>query len=157
VRLMAEAICWEVPLGKVTVRMPRRNSEVAGVLARAERTLARTMAWRKRGTGALVPPRLTKRVLPSRVTFARMREASWGCGAVGVVGCAARPAVRCVVVLGRMAFGGAMEDSAVTTVAVVAGTSTVVRGVVHAVSSKAPRIGEMRALPDMDGSLSCAG
>jgi hypothetical protein len=96
-------------------------------------------------------------VLPSRVTLARMREASWGRGAGGAAGRTAGRAGGRVVVLAWIALDEGVEDSAVSAVAGVPGASTLVRGVVHAVRSRTPRIGEMRALPDMNGSLSCVG
>jgi len=87
--LMAVVASVLEPGGKVRVRRPRLNSALGctGSPATAARTLARTMAWRKRGTGSVVGPRETRRELSvSRVTVALICAA--GRGGVAATGAA---------------------------------------------------------------------
>lgn len=158
---MASATSAGVPRVKVRVSNPRRNSAFGAARdpASAARTLASTMAWRKIGTGAVAAGfvRVTSRMVPlsfhdelaptragssdreaALVTFGRD-----GGGGAGLAIGSGRGAV----------FGTAVAG---TTAAGVLGFTTAGwRGAVQpAAASAAAHVAIMRALPDIERSIS---
>ena len=147
------------PGGKVRVRRPRLNSALgcAGSPATAARTLARTMAWRKRGTGSVAVPLETRSELSaSRVTLALMGAA--GRGGVDLTGVVGAGLTGRVVATGRflagvgLGLGAAGGAAAGTGAGAGAGVS---RTVVHPPERSASSMIARGALPFMVGSISC--
>ena len=158
--LMAAAASVVEPGGKVRVRRPRLNSALGGTgrPATAARTLASTMAWRKSGTGCVFEPREMRRESSAlRVTLALMVLDG---GAAGVAVCVGRVgegrgAERGSGPVGAaFAAGGAVRGRAA---AAAGGAGAAVSGtVVQAERAEIDKAANMRVLPAMRVSLSCA-
>lgn len=163
--MTASAISALFPRGKVSVSIPCLNSALgtAGAPARTARTLARTIAWRKIGTGPVLadPRSLTRRVLPPSahdvsplIAAGRFEGFAFGAG-LGADGRDRGSGAILTPGCPRNGFGAAGAGGAGNFGAATAGAGALLTTAQPEASMQMAPVAATRALPAMVWNLSC--